>query len=66
MDVSCGGIDDTLRVLTRVGALGMILRDHPDLLPLALRRLRAALAERETNGKIYFNAATWIVTAAAA
>lgn len=55
-----------LDVVTRVGALGMKLREAPTLLPLVRGNVRAALATREQDGKVSLRAATWIVHATAA
>jgi SAM-dependent methyltransferase len=63
--VSSGGIDAMLEVVTRVGALGMILRAAPSLLPKIKPQVRAALAARESDGKVSLQSATWIVTATA-
>jgi SAM-dependent methyltransferase len=63
--VSCGGIDETLAVLTGVGALGKILRDRPDLKPQAREQVRAALPAPAADGLIWLGAASWIVTAVA-
>jgi SAM-dependent methyltransferase len=63
--VSSGGIDEMLTVITRVGALGMVLRETPALLPHVEPRVRAALAAREVEGKVSLGTATWIVTAVA-
>ena len=65
-DVSCGDAEATLKVVTRVGALGKILRETPALLPHAERGLRAALSMRERDGKVSLGAATWIITATVA
>ncbi len=64
--VSCGGVEETLRVVTRVGALGRILRDRPDLRRDAEPRVRAMLAGRAVDGGVSLRAATWVVTAGAA
>ncbi len=64
-DVSSGDAEAMLKVVTRVGALGMILRGAPALLSDAERRVRAALSMRECDGKVGLGAATWIVTASA-
>ncbi|MEO5806029.1 methyltransferase domain-containing protein [Devosia sp.] len=61
--VSSGTADDMATVLLRVGPLGKILRENPDLLATAEPRLRAALAHRTNHGQVSLNAATWIVTA---
>lgn len=65
-DVSCGNAATTLRVVTRVGALGMVLRQQPTLRFAAEAKVLAALLARERNGVVALGAATWIVTAAAA
>jgi len=63
--VSAGDVDDTLKVVTRVGAVGKALRDSPALLPEIEPKLRAALAMREVNGAVHLGTATWRVTATA-
>jgi len=63
--VSSGNADAMLKVVTRVGALGMILRATPALLPQIKPKVRAALAAREVDGKVSLRTATWIVTATA-
>jgi SAM-dependent methyltransferase len=64
--VSSGDVETMLKVVTRVGALGKILREAPALLPEAEPRVRAALSKRERDGNVSLRAATWIVTATAA
>ena len=64
-DVSSGDAEAMLKVITRVGALGKVLRERPELLPDAEPRVRAALLERERDGRVSLRAATWIVTATA-
>jgi SAM-dependent methyltransferase len=64
--VSSGDAETMLKVVTRVGALGKILREAPALLPEAEPRVRIALSKRERDGKVSLGAATWIVTATAA
>lgn len=61
--VSSGDANATLKVVTRVGALGKILRDDPALLPKVEPQVRAALSARELDGDVSLGAATWIVTA---
>ena len=48
---SSGGTNEMLKVVTRVGALGMILRANPTLVPQVEPQVRAALAAREVGGK---------------
>jgi len=62
-EVSCGGLDRTMDVVTRVGALGKALRDKPYTRLAVEPRVRAAIATREQAGRVGLNAATWIVTA---
>lgn len=64
--VSSGDAEAMVKVVTRVGVLGKILRETPALLPDAERRVRAALSMREREGRVSLGAATWIVTATAA
>jgi SAM-dependent methyltransferase len=61
--VSSGGLEAMVEVLLRVGALGRILRDRPQLRGDAEPRLRAALAAKARGGAVGLAAATWIVTA---
>jgi SAM-dependent methyltransferase len=61
--VSSGGVDEMAEVLLRVGALGKILRQTPALRTAAEPRVRAALSERVSNGRVALSAAAWIVTA---
>jgi SAM-dependent methyltransferase len=61
--VSSGSLEAMATVLLRVGPLGRILRENPDLRVSAEPRLRAALADHEEHGSVALRAATWIVTA---
>lgn len=61
--VSSGSLEAMATVLLRVGPLGRILRENPDLRTTAEPRLRAALAGCEKHGAVALRAATWIVTA---
>lgn len=63
--VTAGDAASTLKVVTRVGALGKALRENPNLLPVAEPMVRAALAARERDGLVHLGSATWIVTATA-
>jgi len=65
VQVSCGDASMTSRVVTRVGALGKVLRETPALLPEAEAQVRRALSLRERGGCVSLGAATWIVTAVA-
>ena len=61
--VGSGDLDTMLTVCSRVGALGKILREHPELRAAALPAVRAALAAHDGPHGVRLNAATWIVTA---
>lgn len=61
--VSSGSLEAMATVLLRVGPLGRILRENPDLKAEAEPKLRAALAVHEKHGVVALQAATWIVTA---
>jgi SAM-dependent methyltransferase len=61
--VSSGNLDAMAMVLLRVGALGKILRNNPDLRPNAEPRLRAALVEHKEGDIVSLRAAIWVVTA---
>ena len=61
--VSCGSLDDTVKVSTTVGALGKILRDNPELLEQTTPRVRSALRSRQSNSGVQLRAATWLVSA---
>ncbi|MBP0614417.1 class I SAM-dependent methyltransferase [Jiella mangrovi] len=63
VNVSCGGVEATLNVVTRVGALGKMLREAPELRQKAIPRVRAMLERRAVAGKVDLTASTWIVTA---
>ena len=63
--ITAGESTSTLKVVTRVGALGKALRENPDLLPVAEPIVHLALAAREQGGLVHLNSATWIVTATA-
>lgn len=65
LPVSSGGLEDTLPVLLRVGPLGKIVREHPELRGTVEPRLRAALEPKVILGRVSLNAATWVVTAIA-
>ena len=62
--VSCGGIENTIKVLTTVGALGAILRTETELKNEAEPKLRKALISRiNETGNVELGAATWIISA---
>lgn len=61
--VSTGDAAAMLSVVTRVGALGKLLRDDPSLLPLVEPQVQSALKSRERDGRVALRAAVWIVSA---
>jgi SAM-dependent methyltransferase len=63
--VGSGDLDAMLAVVSRVGALGKILRENPKLRGLALPAVRSALAAHDGPDGVRLNAATWVVTARA-
>jgi SAM-dependent methyltransferase len=63
--VGSGDLDTMLAVCSRVGALGRILREDPQLRAAALPAVRSALAAHDGPDGVRLNAATWVVTARA-
>lgn len=63
--MTSGGLTAMARVLLKVGPLGKIVRENPELRPAAEARVRAALASRGAPARIALRAATWIVSARA-
>lgn len=61
--VSSGGLEAMLMVLLKVGAVGKIVRENPEMRDMVERRLRAALAQKIVHGRIALKAAAWVVTA---
>ncbi len=61
--VGSGDLDSMLAVCSRVGALGRILRENPELRAATLPAVRSALAAHDGADGVRLNAATWIVTA---
>ena len=63
--VECGSFQATVDVCSRVGALGKILRDHPELRSEAVPALELALRPLDGPNGPTLHAATWVVTARA-
>ena len=63
--VGSGDLDAMLYVVSRVGALGKILRENPDFQEATLPAVRSALAAHDGPNGCRLNAATWVVTAQA-
>ena len=60
--VGSGDLDAMLAVCSRVGALGKILRENPELRVATLPAVRSALAAHDGPDGVRLNAATWVVT----
>lgn len=63
--VGSGDLDAMLAVCSRVGALGKILREKPELRAAVLPAVRCALSAHDGPDGVRLNAATWIVMARA-
>ena len=63
--VGSGDLDTMLAVCSRVGTLGKILRENPELRVATLPAVRSALAAHDGPDGVRLNAATWVVTARA-
>lgn len=63
--VSSGNLDAMMAVLTKVGALGKLLRETPALIAKVEPKVRAVLLAGGNDGDFSLRAATWIVSAAA-
>ncbi len=61
--VTCGDLNETVKVTTTVGALGKVLRDNPELSAAAIPRVREALKPRQSESGVYLQASTWVVSA---
>ena len=62
-EVGSGHLDSMLELALRVGSLGKIVREAPELRALVLEPVRKALAARDGPKGPRLNAATWIVKA---
>lgn len=62
-EVGSGDLDSMLELTLRVGSLGKIVRECPQLRTLVLRPVQEALAARDSPKGPMLNAATWIVKA---
>jgi SAM-dependent methyltransferase len=61
--VGSGDLESMVSVCSKVGALGKILRENPEMQAAALPALRSALARYDGPGGVKLKAATWVVTA---
>jgi SAM-dependent methyltransferase len=65
IDLPLGGfsVDDALRMSLRIGPVGAMLRDNPEVAPKVVDDIREALAAHATDGRVALPGAVWIVTA---
>lgn len=63
--VTSGDLDAMTMVLLKVGPLGRIVRENPELRRSSETRVRAALAAKGDPTRVALQAATWIVSARA-
>ena len=63
VDVSSGDLRSMVRVCSRVGSLGAILRKYPEFRHDAVRALESALIPSDCPGGPALRAATWVVCA---
>jgi SAM-dependent methyltransferase len=63
--VTSGDLEVMTTVLLKVGPLGRIIRENPELRAAAEPRVRAALAAKGDAARIALRAATWVVSARA-
>jgi SAM-dependent methyltransferase len=61
--VSNGDLEESIEAAMRIGPLGALIRERPDLQAPIAGALREALAPYETKAGVFFDSATWIVTA---
>ncbi|WP_374575624.1 class I SAM-dependent methyltransferase [Phenylobacterium sp.] len=64
--VGANDLETTVELSLRVGPLGAILREQPQLLPKVEDAIRKALEPHVTKRGVYLPSATWIVTASRA
>jgi SAM-dependent methyltransferase len=62
--IGSGDVDNALTLALRIGPLGAILRENPDLVPVVTDAVREALVKRQSaDGRVLLPAAVWIVQA---
>ncbi|MEO8926919.1 MAG: methyltransferase domain-containing protein [Caulobacteraceae bacterium] len=61
--ITTGDLDQAVDMAQKIGPLGFILRENPDLRGAVIDAIRAALAAFSTPSGVFLNTATWIVTA---
>ncbi len=61
--VTTGTLEETIEISMKIGPLGRILRERPDLQARVAQSIREAVAPLVTEAGVFFDSATWIVTA---
>ncbi len=61
--VTTGDVEETVEISMKIGPLGRILRERPDLQTRVAQSIREAVAPLATEAGVFFDSATWIVTA---
>ena len=64
-DMPAGGntADSAVRLALRVGPLGRMLREHPEVRSLVIKDIQKAFAAHTIDGRVFLPSATWIVGA---
>jgi SAM-dependent methyltransferase len=61
--IGSGGLEETVALTQRIGPLGNLLRESPDLAAAAIAAVREALSAHDGPDGVRLNGAVWIVTA---
>ena len=61
--ITTGDLEQTIELSMRIGPLGAILRERPDLQVRVVDSIRAAVTPYRTDAGVFFDSATWIITA---
>jgi SAM-dependent methyltransferase len=61
--VTTGDVEETIEISMRIGPLGRILREQPGLQPHVVDAIRDAVTPFSSAAGVFFDSATWIVTA---
>ena len=65
IDLPMGGfsVEDALKMAMRIGPVGALLRENPDVAPKVVDEIRETLAAQAVDGRVALPGAAWIVTA---
>jgi SAM-dependent methyltransferase len=61
--LTTGDVEQTIEISMRIGPLGRLLRERPDLVSRVAPAVREAVDPHRTESGVFFDSATWIVTA---